>query len=99
MPISLLKSAAVALVFSMSSGGLQAESNHPIAGMSPDQRPSGAPVLNKVDHSSAWYQRALTGLSSPYPASFRFLEDQGNWYTPFVRPGMTGPYDIRHWHR
>ncbi|OYX43944.1 MAG: hypothetical protein B7Z02_07110 [Rhodobacterales bacterium 32-67-9] len=25
----------------------------------------------------------------------KFLEDQGAWYTPFTRPGMTGPYKIR----
>ncbi len=99
MPMNLLRGTAVVLLFSMSGGGLQAESNYPIAGTIPDQRLSGAPVLNKVDHSSAWYQRALTELSPPYPASFHFLENQGNWYTPFVHPGMTGPYDLRHWHR
>jgi hypothetical protein len=38
-------------------------------------------------------------VSQPYPASLRFLEDQGNWYTPFNRPGMLPPYDIRGWHR
>ena len=45
-----------------------------------------------------WYQRALTGVAPPYPSSLRFLEDQGEWYTPFNHPGMTGPYDIRRWH-
>lgn len=42
--------------------------------------------------------RALTGVEPPYPASLRFLEDQGAWHTPFIHPGMTGPYDIRRWH-
>lgn len=42
--------------------------------------------------------RALTGGEPPYPASLRFLEDQGAWHTPFTHPGMTGPYDIRRWH-
>ncbi len=45
-----------------------------------------------------WYREALTGVERPYPYSLKFLEDQGAWYTPFNRPGMTGRYDIRHWH-
>jgi hypothetical protein len=47
----------------------------------------------------AWYAQALTGISQPFPYSLRFLEDQGNWYTPFNRPGMPGRYDIRGWHQ
>lgn len=63
-----------------------------------DRRPDGAPVIAHVDKDAAWYTNALTGVSPPYPASLRFLEDQGNWYTPFNRPGMKGVYDIRGWH-
>jgi cytochrome c2 len=69
-----------------------------IGGATPSQRPASAPRITSVEKSPEWYQRALTGLEPPYPASFRFLEDQGRWYTPFNRPGMTGPYDIRGWH-
>lgn len=69
-----------------------------ISGLEPDRRPAGAPSLNEYVKDAAWYCQALTGVSSPYPASLRFLEDQGAWHTPFVRPGMTGPYDLRHWH-
>ena len=58
-----------------------------------------APVITTVDHDHDWYMRALHGIASPYPASLRFLEDQGNWYTPFDHPGATGRYDIRNWHR
>lgn len=72
---------------------------YPIAGVEPYQRPVGAPVIQAVDKSGGWYSRALTGVSQPYPNSLRFLEDQGNWYTPFNRPGMRGRYDIRGWHR
>ena len=40
----------------------------------------------------------MHGIEPPYPESLRFLNDQGGWYTPFIAPGMTGPYDIRGWH-
>lgn len=72
---------------------------YPIAGLTPDQRPSGAPTITTVHKDAAWYKHALTGISRPYPVSLRFLEDQGNWYTPFIHPGKTGPYDIRGWYR
>lgn len=69
-----------------------------IAGVEPAQRPEGAPTLDTMAKDAAWYRRALSGIQPPHPVSFRFLEDQGPWYTPFNRPGMTGPYDIRNWH-
>lgn len=71
---------------------------YPVAGLTPSQRPAAAPVITGMAKDAAWYQQALTGVTAPYPASLSFLEDQGAWFTPFVRPGMTGPYDIRHWH-
>lgn len=70
----------------------------PIAGLEPSMRPAGAPVITTYHKDAAWYRYALTGISQPYPASLRFLEDQGAWHNPFVRPGMTGRYDIRNWH-
>ena len=70
-----------------------------IAGLSPSVRPAGAPVIADFQRDQAWYQRALTGVEPPYPASLRFLEDQGAWFTPFNHPGMTGPYDLRQWHQ
>lgn len=69
-----------------------------VAGTTPSQRPADAPVVTEVDKPAAWYDRALFGVSEPYPASMKFLDDEGAWYTPFNRPGMTGPYDIRGWH-
>lgn len=69
-----------------------------VAGVVPSERPKGAPVVTEVAKDGAWYAQALHGVDSPYPASLRFLEDQGNWFDPFLHPGMTGPYDIRHWH-
>jgi hypothetical protein len=76
-----------------------AESAYPIAGLQPSQRPHGAPVIQAVHKEPGWYTQALTGISKPYPNSLRFLEDQGNWYTPFNHPGMHGRYDIRGWYR
>lgn len=70
-----------------------------IAGTEPSLRPVGAPVLVSFTKDVAWYRNALSGIEAPpYPFSLRFLEDQGAWYTPFNRPGLTGPYDIRNWH-
>lgn len=66
-----------------------------IAGLRPDRRPAGAPVLTEFPKDAAWYARALAGVEPPYPASLRFLEDQGGWFTPFDRPGMPAPYDPR----
>ena len=71
----------------------------PIAGVKPYERPAGAPVLTTYNKTGAWYGQALTGVTQPYPSSLHFLENQGPWYTPFTRPGMTGPYDIRGWHQ
>lgn len=70
-----------------------------IAGVEPSQRPAGAPVITEYPKDGSWYTHALTGVIAPYPASLRFLEDQGAWYTPFIHPGMTGRYDIRGWHK
>lgn len=90
--------AIVSLVFLGSSA--MAESERPfIAGVNPDRRPEGAPKITEMAKDAAWYGHALTGVEAPYPSSLRFLEDQGAWYTPFTHPGMTGPYDIRGWHK
>ena len=72
---------------------------YPIAGLQPDRRPAGAPVIEWVHHDRSWYEHALTGISRPYPKSLYFLDNQGYWYTPFIHPGMNGYYDIRGWHR
>ena len=87
--------ASLALVAMMNTA---VAADYPIAGVNPDQRPAGAPVITQVDKEGAWYNRALTGISTPYPYSLHFLENQGNWYTPFIHPGMSTPYDIRGWH-
>ena len=70
----------------------------PIAGVNPQQRPENAPVITDISKDDDWYKDALHGVEAPYPASLQFLEDQGNWHTPFTQRGMTGRYDIRGWH-
>lgn len=78
---------------------LQLIAGYPVAGLEPSKRPINAPVMTQVSRDKAWYQSSLTGVEQPYPRSLHFLDNQGNWYTPFTRPGMTGPYDIRQWHQ
>ncbi len=102
LSVALLFAAFV--VTSMTRTGAEAAARytpeHPfIAGVHPDRRPEGAPVIKTFPKDAAWYERALHGISEPYPYSLKFLEDQGAWFTPFIHPGMTPPYDIRHWHR
>ncbi|MCW2237714.1 hypothetical protein [Azospirillum canadense] len=70
-----------------------------VAGTVPSVRRTDAPTLAAVAKDARWYQKALSGVDSPYPTSLKFLDDQGNWYTPFTQPGMTGRYDLRRWHR
>lgn len=70
-----------------------------IAGTAPHQRPENAPVVKEMNKDKAWYDKAVTGVSRPFPWNLKFLENQENWFTPFNRPGMTGKYDIRGWHK
>lgn len=86
------------LVFALVGGAVAAEYIYPLGGATPWERPEGAPVTNQYEKGAAWYTQALQGISQPYPPSLRFLEDQGAWHTPFNRPGMPPPYDIRGWH-
>ncbi|WP_020559844.1 hypothetical protein [Thiofilum flexile] len=89
----------VVLLVGITSGSVaQAEGYDYIAGTQPSHRPDQAPVLTEVQKNADWYQHALYGVESPYPHSLKFLEDQGNWFTPFNHPGMTHPYDLRGWH-
>jgi hypothetical protein len=69
-----------------------------VGGVSPATRPANAPKITQVEHGQDWYRSALTGVSAPYPRSLSFLDNQGNWYTPFSRRGMPGRYDIRQLH-
>lgn len=69
---------------------------YPVAGLTPWQRPSHAP---RIDTAMPFDLRAATrGIAPPALPGLAFLDNQGNWYTPFNHPGMTGPYDLRDWH-
>lgn len=70
----------------------------PVAGLAPDARPLGAPVLKTFSATPEARAQATRGLSQPLPPGLAFLKDQGAWYTPFTRPGMPGYYDIRGLH-
>lgn len=70
-----------------------------VAGLTPNQRPSNAPVIREFAPGADWRSQALTGVSQPIPESLDFLDNQGAWYTPFNCPGMPGYYDLRNLHR
>jgi len=84
----------LAVLVLVGSGRVDAE---PAASAMGEASPRAAEAVRLVK-DAAWYDRALTGLEPPYPLSFRFLEDQGAWFTPFNRPGAPSPYDLRGWH-
>lgn len=92
-----LMTAALICGIAVSSKSVAAGSDFPIAGLNPSERPAGAPVIRQLQRPQSWFAHALTGITPPYPPSLKFLEDQGDWYTPFIHPGMPGRYDIRGW--
>ena len=67
----------------------------PVAGLSPSERPAGAPVIRKPIASPERAARLTEGVDRPLPRGLEFLKDQGAWYTPFGHPGMAAPYDLR----
>jgi hypothetical protein len=85
-----LYSSVILALFSAS----PALAEYPVAGVQPDQRLAGAPIVTEVQRSLDWQQNALRGLGEPH-VGVSFLNDQGNWYTPFVYPNAPFPYDIR----
>ena len=77
---------------------LPATSAEFVAGLAPNQRPAGAPVIQEFAPSADWRTQSLAGVSEPIPASLDFIDSQGAWYTPFNQPGMPGYYDLRNLH-
>lgn len=69
-----------------------------VAGLTPNQRPTQAPMIQEFVPDAKWRARALAGISDPIPASLDFIDNQGAWYTPFNQPGMPGFYDLRNLH-
>lgn len=89
---------AIAVSTALAAPAAWAQNAPYIAGVQPDQRPAGAPRIAAYQKPADWQARATHGVGQPHPASLKFLNDQGGWYTPFTRAGMPGRYDIRHWH-
>lgn len=73
--------------------------SYPIAGVRPDARPAGAPVISVFKPPADWQARMFHGISRPFPPGLDWVKDQGAWFTPFNRPGAMSPYDIRGWHK
>lgn len=72
---------------------------YPVAGLQPDRRPVGAPVIHAASGGDEMGPRLLHGIKPPIPESIqRWAKDQGGWFNPFFYPGMTGRYDLRGWH-
>ncbi|WBL32121.1 hypothetical protein O5O51_10220 [Sinirhodobacter sp. HNIBRBA609] len=70
-----------------------------IAGVASSARPEGAPATVQFTPDAAWQENAVHGIETPVPPTIlAWLDDQGAWFNPFIHPGMTGPYDLRHWH-
>ncbi|MFV0366868.1 MAG: hypothetical protein ACK5KM_00260 [Hyphomicrobiaceae bacterium] len=100
-----MKIRAVSLIALMMTGFLGAAATSAfsearvVGGITPDRRPEGLPREERSGLTQKARQDALRGVVQPYPPSLKWLDDQGGWFTPFSHPGMTGPYDIRQWHR
>lgn len=88
----------VGLVLGALAPAVRAEEPVVVGGITPSQRPAGFPAIRGIHNGTDWYRRALTGVTEPYPQSLVFLDHQGEWYTPFTRPGMPAVYDLRGWH-
>lgn len=95
MRLSVVSVLMLALVFVGDVAAQTSKTGAVVSGLQPDRRPVNAPVIAQMKKDGDWYARSLRGVTQPYPASLRFLEDQGAWYTPFNRPNQTGVYDIR----
>lgn len=68
-----------------------------ISGLKPNQRPASAPRVTESPRLDA--KKVLHGIPGEIPESLqKTIDSQGGWFTPLIKPGMTGPYDIREYH-
>ncbi len=87
-----------AVLIATSLGHGAAAQEFPIAGLTSDRRPEGAPVISRPQRPANWEAKLFRGVLKPYPNSLLAQQkDLGAWYTPFDRPGMGPPYDLRGW--
>jgi hypothetical protein len=79
--------------------GVQAQSSAPpVAGLKPDRRPEGAPVVPASPADASTKATRLNGITTPWPGNVERIAEQGNWYSPMFVPGMPGRYDLRRLH-
>lgn len=88
-----------ALIVAMLAATPCVASDYPIAGLTPNQRPAGAPTIVVFKPGPDWEKNMFFGISQPLPGGLGWVSDQGAWYTPFNRPGMAPPYDPRGWRK
>jgi len=70
-----------------------------VAGSAPAQRPANAPVIRQHQISPEALGKRLHGVADPLPNNVVDAALAGSWFMPIAHPGMTGPYDLRGWHR
>ena len=69
-----------------------------VAGLQPDRRPVGAPVIVEAPISPEQLAQFLRGVEPPPPGNVATIAGTGHWFVPLRHPGATPPYDIRGWH-
>ena len=70
-----------------------------VAGSAPAQRPVDAPTIKQHQITAESLGKRLHGVTDPLPPNVVDAALAGSWFMPLAHPGMTGPYDIRGWHR
>ena len=70
-----------------------------VAGSAPAQRPANAPIIKQHRITPEALSKGLHGVSDPLPGNVVDAALAGAWFMPLAYPGMTGPYDLRGWHR
>ena len=70
-----------------------------VAGSAPGQRPTNAPTIKQHQMTPEALGKRLHGVADPLPNNVVDAAVAGSWFMPLAHPGMTGPYDLRGWHR
>ena len=70
-----------------------------VAGSAPAQRPANAPTIKQHQITPETLGKRLHGVADPSPPNVVDAALSGSWFMPLAHPGMTGPYDLRGWHR
>jgi hypothetical protein len=79
-------------------GGAAAQAPGYVAGLQPDRRPDGAPLVTSSELTPDQLSRALRGIEGQPPGNVETIAATGRWWVPLRGPGMMPPYDPRGWH-